>query len=116
MNNIRNVFRRQRVANELVDRICIVGDEYFRLFLLHQRIPSMDPELKMRNDPERSRSARRSKGSWLICAWISETILSQLIVDVAPRPWHRVNFRTRIPQSRRHCQDFGAACAASGRE
>ena len=51
MNNIRNVFRRQRVANELVNRICIVSDEYFRLFLLHQKIPSMDLALKMRSDP-----------------------------------------------------------------
>ena len=43
VNDIRNVFRRQRVANELVNRICVVSDEYFRLFLLHQKYPLISP-------------------------------------------------------------------------
>ena len=84
----------------------------------------MDLELKMRSDPERSRSARRSKSSWLICAWISETILSQLIADVAPH--NRIalmslraylNLVALLGCSRQrlafahdiHCQNFGAA-------
>ena len=43
MDNIRNVFRWQRVANELVNRICIVSDEYFCLSLLHQEISFVSP-------------------------------------------------------------------------
>jgi hypothetical protein len=53
----------------------------------------------MRRDPKRSRSAQELTSSWLICAWISEKILSQLIVDVVPRDCRDVNFPTRLPQN-----------------
>jgi len=54
----------------------------------------------MRRDLKRSRSMQVLTSSWLICAWISEKVLSQLIVDVAPHHWRHVNFPTSIPQIR----------------
>jgi hypothetical protein len=83
MHNIRGELGWERVANELVNRICVVSDKYFCLFLLHQKCPlsahQIEPTaLKMRRDPKRSRPAGELTSSWLICAWISEKILSQL--------------------------------------
>ena len=40
MDDVRSVFGRQRVADELVNSACIISDEYFRLSLLHQKYPS----------------------------------------------------------------------------
>src|SRR6476660_10115876 len=41
--------------------------------------------------PETFKVGTEIEGSWLISAWISEKILSQLIIDVAPTEWRQVN-------------------------
>src|SRR5262245_4474995 len=134
MNDVRSEFGWQCIANELVNSVCIVSDEYFRLFLLHQKSPLSThligpTALKMRSDLKRSRSQQELTSSWLISAWISKKILSQLIADVAPLRWrHDISISLYLklgePLCRGrqwrafahdvHCQNLGAARAALG--
>ena len=72
----------------------------FVCFCCIKKYPLSATGTKMRGDLNRSRSRPELTSSWLICAWISEAILSQLIVDVAPRHWRGVNVPTQIPQIR----------------
>jgi hypothetical protein len=61
MDDVRNVFGRQRVANELVNSACIISDEYFRLSLLPKYPPSAD-RTRNAERPETFKVGAETKG------------------------------------------------------
>src|SRR4029079_3972697 len=60
MDDVRNVFGRQRVANKLVNSACIISDKYFRRSLLHQNYP---PSAHRNENAERPQTFKVGTGT-----------------------------------------------------